>query len=86
MVAPRGSAETRILLAKAADAAQTAAIGNQTGGRVFLLLNTDDFDRDYQQMVAHGVVFEEAPRTETYGKVAIWRDPFGNRRDLLQLS
>lgn len=85
MVAPPGSTETRLLLARAVTAPQSAAIGNQTGGRVFLLLNTDDFDRDYQRMTARGVVFEEAPRTEPYGKVAVWRDPFGNRWDLLQL-
>jgi catechol 2,3-dioxygenase-like lactoylglutathione lyase family enzyme len=83
-VAPPG-AETAILLARATDAAQEAAIGAQTGGRVGFFLQTDDFDRDYSAMRAKGVVFEEPPRHEAYGIVAVWRDPFGNRWDLLQL-
>jgi catechol 2,3-dioxygenase-like lactoylglutathione lyase family enzyme len=82
-VAPEG-AETAILLARAADAAQQAAIGAQTGGRVGFFLETDDFDRDFGAMQAKGVVFEEPPRHEDYGTVAVWRDPFGNRWDLLQ--
>ncbi len=83
-VAPPG-AETAILLARATDAAQEAAIGAQTGGRVGFFLQTDDFDRDFATMQAKGVVFEEPPRHEAYGIVAVWRDPFGNRWDLLQL-
>ena len=84
-VAPAGDAGgTALLLARAADARQRAAIGNQTGGRVFLFLHTDDFARDHAAMIAAGVTFEEAPRREPYGIVAVWRDPFGNRWDLLQ--
>ncbi len=84
LVAPRGSNECRLLLAVATDEAQKAAIGNQTGGRVFLFLRTDDFDRDYQKYVRNGVRFEEAPRTEAYGKVAVFSDPFGNKWDLIE--
>jgi catechol 2,3-dioxygenase-like lactoylglutathione lyase family enzyme len=73
----------RLLLAQAANDAQAAAIGNQTGGRVFLFLQTDDFARDHAAFIAAGVVFEEAPRNEPYGTVAVWRDPFGNRWDLI---
>jgi catechol 2,3-dioxygenase-like lactoylglutathione lyase family enzyme len=78
---PGGGA--RLVLARAADAAQTAAIGNQTGGRVFLFLQTDDFWRDHARMTAEGVVFLEPPRAEPYGTVAVWRDPFGNLWDLI---
>lgn len=74
---------TRLVLARAEGAAQRAAIGNQAGGRVFLFLQTDDFTRDHAAMLAAGVEFEEAPRHETYGSVAVWRDPFGNRWDLI---
>ncbi|GHA45316.1 extradiol dioxygenase [Amylibacter ulvae] len=85
LVAPKGAVETRILLAKAVGDAQVAAIGNQTGGRVFLFLHTDDFDRDHAAMSAKGVDFLETPRDEPYGKVAVFQDPFGNKWDLLQL-
>ncbi|WP_128516748.1 VOC family protein [Tabrizicola thermarum] len=74
---------TRLVLARAEGAKQSAAIGNQAGGRVFLFLATDDFARDHAAMLAAGVVFEEAPRHEPYGTVAVWRDPFGNRWDLI---
>jgi len=74
---------TRLLLARAKGAVQEAAIGNQAGGRVFLFLQTDDFARDHAGMLAAGVTFEEAPRHEPYGSVAVWRDPFGNRWDLI---
>ena len=84
LVKPAG-AETAILLARAVGDDQQAAIGNQTGGRVGFFLHTDQFDLDHAAMVAKGVLFEETPRTEPYGKVAVWRDPFGNRWDLLQL-
>lgn len=84
-IAPAGS-DTAILIARAVDARQQAAIGNQTGGRVGFFLNSDDFDRDHARMLANGVEFEEAPRLEPYGKVAVWRDPFGNRWDLLQFT
>lgn len=73
----------RLLLARAEGDRQRAAIGNQAGGRVFLFLQTDDFDRDHAAMLAAGVEFEEAPRHESYGTVAVWRDPFGNRWDLI---
>lgn len=84
-VQPPGASDgTALVLARAATAEQAHAIGNQAGGRVFLFLETDDFARDYQAMQQAGVVFEELPRRETYGIVAVWRDPFGNRWDLLQ--
>ncbi|PIB24297.1 extradiol dioxygenase [Amylibacter kogurei] len=86
LVAPKGAVETRILLAKAVGDEQVAAIGNQTGGRVFLFLHTDDFERDYAAMSAKGVAFLETPRNEPYGKVAVFSDPFGNKWDLLQLK
>ena len=85
MVAPPGG-QTAILLAKASGADQTAAIGQQTGGRVGFFLMSDDFAADHARMTAAGVTFEEAPRHEAYGSVAVWRDPFGNRWDLLQLT
>ncbi|MDZ4068489.1 MAG: VOC family protein [Tabrizicola sp.] len=78
---PGGGA--RLVLARAEGAAQTAAVGNQTGGRVFLFLHTDDFHRDHAAMLAAGVMFEGPPRHEPYGSVAVWRDPFGNRWDLI---
>ena len=84
LIAPKGISETRLLLAKADGAAQVAAIGNQTGGRVCLFLNTDDFDRDFQAMTENGVAFLEEPRTEVCGKVAVFQDPFGNKCDLIQ--
>jgi len=81
-VAPPGGGAA-LLLAKAVGAPQAQAIGNQTGGRVGFFLQTDDFARDHAAMLAAGVTFEEPPRHEPYGMVAIWRDPFGNRWDLL---
>lgn len=84
-IAPPGAAPgTALLLARAVGPAQVSAVGHQTGGRVFLFLHTDDFARDHRAMLAAGVHFEEAPRHEPYGTVAVWRDPFGNRWDLLQ--
>ncbi|MFM7445432.1 MAG: VOC family protein [Tabrizicola sp.] len=74
---------TRLVLARADGPDQQAAIGNQAGGRVFLFLQTDDFTRDHAAMRASGVTFEEEPRPEPYGSVAVWRDPFGNRWDLI---
>lgn len=82
-VAPAG-AETAILLAKADGPAQDAAIGHQTGGRVGFFLHTDDFARDYAAMKAAGVVFNEAPRHEPYGSVAVFQDPWGNLWDLIE--
>ena len=75
---------TALLLARAADATQRASIGNQTGGRVGFFLETLDFETSYDRMIRAGVQFEEAPRSEPYGQVAVFRDPFGNRWDLLQ--
>ena len=74
---------TALLLARADGPEQAEHIGDQTGGRVFLFLETDDFARDHAAMLAAGVEFEEAPRHEPYGSVAVWRDPFGNRWDLI---
>ena len=78
---PGGGA--KIVLARADTDLQRAAIGLQGGGRVWLFLQTDDFDRDYRRMQAAAVLFEEDPRDEPYGRVAVWRDPFGNRWDLI---
>jgi uncharacterized glyoxalase superfamily protein PhnB len=75
-----------LVLARADTPAQQAVIGRQAGGRVWLFLQTDDFARDHARMIAAGVHFEEPPRVEDYGTVAVWRDPFGNRWDLLQPS
>ncbi len=86
VVAPPGSTECRLLLAKAKNAAELAAVGNQTGGRVFLFLQTDDFARDYAAFRARGVLFAEAPRHEDYGTVAVFADLYGNKWDLLQLA
>jgi predicted enzyme related to lactoylglutathione lyase len=83
VVRPRGS-ETGLVIARAVDAAQRAAIGNQTGGRVSFFLQTDDFDRDAERIEKSGGSFEEQPRDEVYGRVAVFRDPFGNRWDLIQ--
>ncbi len=85
LVAPPGSRERRILLAKAATPEQTARIGDQAGGRVLLFLHTDDFWRDHDDMKWRGVRFLETPRREDYGTVAVFEDLYGNRWDLLQL-
>jgi catechol 2,3-dioxygenase-like lactoylglutathione lyase family enzyme len=85
-VTPPGSGDASLLLAEAVGSEQHAAIGNQTGGRVGFFLQTDDFTRDHAAMRAKGVTFEEAPRQEPYGSVAVWRDPFGNRWDLIQFT
>ncbi len=84
MVAPRGGRQMRLLLAEARGAEQTACIGRQTGGRVFLFLHTDDFWRDHTQMIQRGVRFIEEPRTEAYGIVAVFEDLYGNRWDFIQ--
>ena len=86
VVAPPGSTETRLLLAKATTPEQSAHVGNQTGGRVFLLLHTDDFWRDYRRMEAAGATFCETPREEAYGTVVVFQDLYGNKWDLLQLK
>ncbi len=82
-VAPPGTPNTALLLAKADGEAQINAIGNQTGGRVFLFLQTDDFWRDYNKMIANGIVFIEKPREEIYGTVAVFKDLYGNLWDLI---
>jgi catechol 2,3-dioxygenase-like lactoylglutathione lyase family enzyme len=84
VVEPAGSGGTRLVLAEPADERQAARIGDQTGGRVFLFLRTDDFQRDHSAMTARGVRFLEAPRREPYGWVAVFEDKWGNRWDLLQ--
>lgn len=84
VVAPSKEAQTHILLARAVGASQEAAIGNQTGGRVGFFLETDDFARDHSRMLSAGIFFEEEPRHEPYGSVAVFQDPFGNRWDLLE--
>jgi len=86
LVAPPGSVETRLVLAKAVFADQLPRIGNQTGGRVFLFLHTDDFWRDYEAYRSRGVVFREEPREEQYGIVAVFEDLYGNRWDLMELK
>jgi len=82
-VAPGGSG-CALLLARAADAAQHARIGDQTGGRVGFFLHTDDFDRDHALYIARGIVFTGPPRDEAYGRVAVFRDGYRNLWDLVQ--
>ncbi len=84
LVAPPGANECCLLLAKAANEQQAASIGNQTGGRVFLFLFTDDFQRDYEKMVAGKINFVRPPQEEAYGKVAVFEDLYGNLWDLLE--
>jgi catechol 2,3-dioxygenase-like lactoylglutathione lyase family enzyme len=86
LVAPPGSLGTKILLAKASDLEEASHIGNQTGGRVFMFLHTDNFQQDYQAMTERGVKFNEKPREEPYGTVAVFEDLYGNKWDLLQLK
>jgi catechol 2,3-dioxygenase-like lactoylglutathione lyase family enzyme len=83
-VAPRGSTGSRLLLARAVDDVQASRIGNQTGGRVFLFLQTDDFWRDFHAYKSKGVIFVREPKVESYGTVAVFRDLYGNLWDLLQ--
>lgn len=84
VVAPPGSRESRLLLARAVGEEQASRVGNQTGGRVFLFLHTDDFWRDFRAYQARGVVFVRPPREESYGTVAVFQDLYGNLWDLLQ--
>jgi catechol 2,3-dioxygenase-like lactoylglutathione lyase family enzyme len=86
LVAPPGGHSAWLLLAKAVTAEQQSRIGNQTGGRVFLFLHTDNFARDYESMKARGVHFTRPPRDESYGTVAVFEDLYGNQWDLLQLK
>ncbi|MBU5313815.1 VOC family protein [Tissierella carlieri] len=86
VVSPPGSIGTTILLAKASNTEQEPFIGNQTGGRVFLFLNTDDFWRDYNEMIARGIEFVREPKEAPYGTVAVFKDLYGNLWDLLELN
>lgn len=85
VISPPGSVGTTILLAKASKPIQEDFIGNQAGGRVFLFLNTDDFWRDYNEMVSKGIEFVREPKKADYGTVAVFKDLYGNLWDLLEL-
>nr|WP_315146376.1 VOC family protein [uncultured Flavobacterium sp.] len=78
LVAPKGSQDFSLLLAKADGAIQKQSIGNQSGGRVFLFLNTEDFDRDYQNLISNNIEIVREPKTEAYGKVLVFKDIYGN--------
>jgi catechol 2,3-dioxygenase-like lactoylglutathione lyase family enzyme len=84
VISPASGAETAILLARAALPREETAVGNQTGGRVFLFLETDNFWRDFTALSQKGVHFLERPRVETYGVVAVFEDLYGNRWDLIE--
>lgn len=86
VVSPPGSVGTTILLARASKPIQEDFIGNQAGGRVFLFLNSDDFWRDYNDMVAKGIEFVRKPKEADYGMVAVFKDLYGNLWDLLELN
>jgi catechol 2,3-dioxygenase-like lactoylglutathione lyase family enzyme len=84
LVKPKGVSGCRLLLAKADNDAQASRIGNQTGGPVFLFLHTDNFERDYQNLLAHQIEIVSPPRQEDYGKVAVFKDLYGNLWDLIE--
>lgn len=84
VVGPAGSAGCRLLLARASTSGQLARVGDQAGGRVFLFLHTDDFERDYRAYAERGVEFVRPPRVMPYGRVAVFRDLYGNLWDLVQ--
>jgi catechol 2,3-dioxygenase-like lactoylglutathione lyase family enzyme len=84
VVAPDANQGAALLLAQAASPEQTAAIGNQSGGRVMFFLYTDNFDRDYAHMAKHNVAFTEEPRLEEYGKVVVFADKYGNKWDFIE--
>lgn len=84
LVAPPGAKESCLLLAKAANEQQAASVGNQSGGRVFLFLYTDNFERDYKVMQEKGINFVRPPKDEEYGRVAVFEDLYGNWWDLLE--
>ncbi|MBO0409572.1 VOC family protein [Enterococcus hulanensis] len=86
VVSPKNSNSTTILLAKASKPIQKDFIGNQAGGRVFLFLATDDFDRDYNNYLAKGIEFVREPKVADYGKVAVFKDLYGNLWDLVQFG
>ena len=84
VVAPANSSQARLILAQPGNDQQRQAMGQQVGDRVGFFLQTDDFDRDFADFIRSGIEFQEAPRTESYGKVAVFRDDFGNLWDLIQ--
>ena len=86
VVSPPGSNGATLLLAKASNTRQESFVGDQSGGRVFLFLNTDDFWRDYNAMKAKGINFVRDPKQQEYGMVAVFEDLYGNRWDLLELN
>ena len=86
VVTPPGSSGTNLLLAKASKSEQEPFIGNQSGGRVFLFLSTDDFWRDYNEMVSRGIEFVREPKQAEYGTVAVFKDLYGNLWDLLEFA
>jgi catechol 2,3-dioxygenase-like lactoylglutathione lyase family enzyme len=86
LVAPKGSEECSLLLAKGVGEEQRSRVGNQTGGRVFLFLKTDDFWRDYQNIQSQGIKFVREPKDEEYGTVAVFEDLYGNLWDLVEFS
>ena len=86
LVAPKGAEECSLLLAKGVGEEQRSRIGNQTGGRVFLFLRTDDFRRDYENYRSKGVKFVREPKTEDYGTVAVFEDLYGNLWDLVEFK
>ena len=86
VVSPPGSSGTTLLLARASKPEQEAFVGNQAGGRVFLFLHTDDFWRDYNEMVSEEIKFVRDPKKESYGTVAVFEDLYGNLWDLLELN
>lgn len=86
VVSPPGSTGTTLLLARASKPEQESFVGNQSGGRVFLFLHTDNFWRDYKDMVSKGIKFVRDPQKEPYGMVAVFEDLYGNKWDLLELN
>lgn len=84
IIQPKGGSGCKILLAKAKNEEQKSRIGNQTGGRVFIFINTDDIDRDYQNLIHHKVEIIRGPLTEDFGKVIVFKDLYGNKWDLIQ--
>jgi catechol 2,3-dioxygenase-like lactoylglutathione lyase family enzyme len=84
LVRPKGSSECCLLLAKAANEEQRSRVGNQTGGRVFLFLHTDDFERDYQNLLDHQIEIVRQPQREEYGTVAVFKDLYGNLWDMIE--
>ena len=86
LVKPNGNGNTCLLLAKAANEEQKSRVGNQTGGRVFLFLHTDNFERDYQNLLDNQIEIVRQPQKESYGTVAVFKDLYGNLWDLVELS